>query len=271
MDGRPTRLVRDAEVLSHDPPTSHALFTDALHTPHGARRPEREPDTDLSAPEADPHDDNVETVDLPSRDGWHPDPFGVHMERYFNRGEPTRLVRNQGTASYDDPPSTDLAGAGPASTPHNADLIEPADGWRNDPLGRHEYRYFQNGRPTAYVTDSESGVHEDPPHQPPARNHLTLPRIAAPIAGRGDPPKRPKKERARRSIPSRCIDRVRSALPQIRRQSTKARAAEQGSPAADHDVATAGPPLPLQSPETSAPWQGETSGFSPEMSRSSEN
>jgi len=38
--------------------------------------------------------------------GWHPDPFGVHEARYFSAaGEPTKLVRDRGVESYDDPPS----------------------------------------------------------------------------------------------------------------------------------------------------------------------
>jgi hypothetical protein len=38
--------------------------------------------------------------------GWHPDPFGVHEARYFNAdGQPTKLVRDRGAESYDEPPS----------------------------------------------------------------------------------------------------------------------------------------------------------------------
>ena len=38
--------------------------------------------------------------------GWHPDPFGVHEARYFNAdGQPTKLVRDRGLESFDEPPS----------------------------------------------------------------------------------------------------------------------------------------------------------------------
>ena len=38
--------------------------------------------------------------------GWHPDPFGVHEARYFSAdGQPTKLVRDRGMESYDEPPS----------------------------------------------------------------------------------------------------------------------------------------------------------------------
>ena len=38
--------------------------------------------------------------------GWQPDPFGLHEARYFSAaGQPTKLVRDRGTESYDEPPS----------------------------------------------------------------------------------------------------------------------------------------------------------------------
>jgi hypothetical protein len=33
------------------------------------------------------------------------DPFGVHEERYFSAGQPTKLVRDRDAESYDEPPS----------------------------------------------------------------------------------------------------------------------------------------------------------------------
>ena len=37
--------------------------------------------------------------------GWHPDPFGMHEERYISAdGVPTKLVRDAGKESYDPPP-----------------------------------------------------------------------------------------------------------------------------------------------------------------------
>jgi len=38
-------------------------------------------------------------------DGWHLDPFGLHEHRYFSRGKPTKLVRDDGRESYDEPPA----------------------------------------------------------------------------------------------------------------------------------------------------------------------
>lgn len=36
--------------------------------------------------------------------GWHPDPYERHDERWFSDGNPTRLVRDQGSEFYDEPP-----------------------------------------------------------------------------------------------------------------------------------------------------------------------
>jgi hypothetical protein len=36
--------------------------------------------------------------------GWYPDPYGRHDDRWFSDGKPTRLVRDQGSESYDEPP-----------------------------------------------------------------------------------------------------------------------------------------------------------------------
>ena len=36
--------------------------------------------------------------------GWYPDPYERHEDRWFSGGKPTRLVRDQGTESYDEPP-----------------------------------------------------------------------------------------------------------------------------------------------------------------------
>jgi hypothetical protein len=36
--------------------------------------------------------------------GWYRDPYGVHEDRYFSQGFPTKLVRDGGVESYDPPP-----------------------------------------------------------------------------------------------------------------------------------------------------------------------
>jgi len=38
--------------------------------------------------------------------GWHADPFGVHEQRYFSGGRPTRLVRDGRVEAHDEPPAT---------------------------------------------------------------------------------------------------------------------------------------------------------------------
>ncbi len=48
--------------------------------------------------------------------GWQMDPFGVHEQRYFSQGQPTKLVRDRGIESYDPPPVTDASPTHPAFT-----------------------------------------------------------------------------------------------------------------------------------------------------------
>jgi hypothetical protein len=49
-------------------------------------------------------------------EGWYQDPFGVHEHRWMSRGQPTKLVRDSGTESYDPPPDLPLP-----------DVLGPAD------------------------------------------------------------------------------------------------------------------------------------------------
>jgi hypothetical protein len=40
--------------------------------------------------------------------GWYRDPYGVHEDRYFSQGFPTKLVRDHGVETYDPPPDGGL-------------------------------------------------------------------------------------------------------------------------------------------------------------------
>jgi hypothetical protein len=42
----------------------------------------------------------------PYVEGWRSDPFGRHEARWMSAGTPTRLVRDGGSESFDDPPDT---------------------------------------------------------------------------------------------------------------------------------------------------------------------
>jgi hypothetical protein len=43
-----------------------------------------------------------------SAEGWYQDPFGIHEHRWMSRGQPTKLVRDGGSESYDPPPDLPL-------------------------------------------------------------------------------------------------------------------------------------------------------------------
>ena len=56
--------------------------------------------------------------------GWTTDPFRLHEERYFSAGRPTKLVRDGGVDSYDEPPSgtyNPVAAAPPPADPPRHD------------------------------------------------------------------------------------------------------------------------------------------------------
>jgi hypothetical protein len=40
--------------------------------------------------------------------GWYRDPYGLHEDRYFSQGLPTKLVRDGERESYDLPPDRSL-------------------------------------------------------------------------------------------------------------------------------------------------------------------
>jgi hypothetical protein len=40
-------------------------------------------------------------------EGWYRDPYGLHTDRWFSDGRPTKLVRDERAESYDDPPPGD--------------------------------------------------------------------------------------------------------------------------------------------------------------------
>ncbi len=54
-----------------------------------------------------PPDPRCNTAAMTDRalQGWSADPFGLHEERYFSAGRPTKLVRDGKVETYDDPPS----------------------------------------------------------------------------------------------------------------------------------------------------------------------
>ena len=62
--------------------------------------------------------------------GWYRDPYGVHEDRYFSAGQPTKLVRDAGEESYDPPPPgpppEELTEV-PAAEPGGGDDLRRAD------------------------------------------------------------------------------------------------------------------------------------------------
>jgi hypothetical protein len=71
--------------------------------------------------------------------GWFRDPYGLHEDRYFSQGLPTRLVRDGEREAYDLPPDQPLPEADLVPTeqpggeaPDGSDLLR---------AGQADYRY----------------------------------------------------------------------------------------------------------------------------------
>src|SRR5579862_4266970 len=61
--------------------------------------------------------------------GWYADPFRLHEARYFSAGQPTALVRDGGTESYDEPPAggwDPAAGTATTAAPMSAPMSAPS-------------------------------------------------------------------------------------------------------------------------------------------------
>jgi hypothetical protein len=124
--------------------------------------------------------------------GWYRDPFGIHQDRYFSEGWPTKLVRDDGEESYDLPPDRAVPGTGlwPADPPQvsqrdrpqdHVSLDEPYDrglariypsGWFRDPYQIHQDRYISQGQPTKLVRDCGIESCDPPPDEPPPAGAL---------------------------------------------------------------------------------------------------
>jgi len=62
--------------------------------------------------------------------GWYRDPYGMHEDRYFSAGTPTKLVRDDGQESYDSPPDRPLLGGDLIPAPSGAGGTSPGEDLR---------------------------------------------------------------------------------------------------------------------------------------------
>jgi hypothetical protein len=84
--------------------------------------------------------------------GWYRDPYGLHEDRYFSQGLPTKLVRDDEHEDYDPPPDQPLPEADlvPAEQPGG----EAADGSDLLRAGQADHRYD----PDKATTEAFSGT-----------------------------------------------------------------------------------------------------------------
>ncbi len=88
--------------------------------------------------------------------GWYRDPYHLHEDRYFSAGKPTKLVRDGGRESHDDPPDQPYAAADLVRTPEGEDDFSGRDLIRADAAERR-------GSGDLRRADDAS---LDPPYQP---------------------------------------------------------------------------------------------------------
>ena len=125
-------------------------------------------------------------------DGWHPDPFGIHEERFLKDGEATPLVRDNGIGSFAEPPGSAMSVLSPPAATPPPDTVPPSpatpvpvtvtgrpsppppttpspasvvemNGWHPDPFGIHEERFLKDGEATPLVRDNGIGSFAEPP------------------------------------------------------------------------------------------------------------
>jgi len=86
--------------------------------------------------------------------GWYRDPYGIHEDRYFSAGTPTKLVRDDGQESYDPAPDRpvpdgDLIPAQSAGSEDSPESdLERADQRKVDPV----WLLIGGGDPSAVST-----------------------------------------------------------------------------------------------------------------------
>ncbi len=105
---------------------------------------------------------------LVEQEGWRSDHLGRHEYRYFSQGQPTAHVSDAGHLSQDDPLRGAVASVGRAEHPHPTQSLSRGSvlqGWESDPYGRHELRYFSDGKPTGHVCDAGIQSDDPPPEQ----------------------------------------------------------------------------------------------------------
>jgi hypothetical protein len=111
-------------------------------------------------------DPSIQT--LVEQEGWRSDHLGRHQYRYFAQGQPTAHVSDSGHLSQDDPLRGAVASTGRAEDPRPTPSLSRGSvlqGWETDPYGRHELRYFSDGKPTGHVCDAGVQSDDPPPEQ----------------------------------------------------------------------------------------------------------
>ena len=110
--------------------------------------------------------------------GWHPDPFGRHEERYFSAGEPTYLIRD-GDAEGRDPVDTAELGKVNNDYHHFGALQMDSHAVQSEAVPPPVFQPVPNGPPppTLPITDPWAVLAPGPvtPDGPPAWGYPPAP------------------------------------------------------------------------------------------------
>ena len=93
-------------------------------------------------------------------EGWYRDPFAVHDDRWMSQGQPTKLVRDGGTESYDPPPDLPLPALLVPCTPEGSAPAGRSDLRRADEAGSS---YSRKRARRAALDASAGGAFVDEP------------------------------------------------------------------------------------------------------------
>jgi hypothetical protein len=149
-NGEATALIRDNGIGAYDeppgpveavlaPPPASPATSSPQTAPSSPAIPAPETATAvLSPPPAPPAPPSEHTapstpaVSAPETvtglNGWHPDPFQLHEERFLKNGEATALIRDNGIGAYDEPPGpvTAVLSSPPASSAPPSEHTAPS-------------------------------------------------------------------------------------------------------------------------------------------------
>jgi hypothetical protein len=97
-------------------------------------------------------------TDTPLAQGWYRDPYGIHQDRWFSQGQPTKLVRDGRRERYDPVPGQPLPEGDLVPAEQGAgEARDGADLRRADDVGSEPYDPAKARQAAFNIFDITSG------------------------------------------------------------------------------------------------------------------